>query len=124
VPAEKRLPVRVIEEDEDEDEDSFLSSLFFDFEDKIEERFNEPEPAPRNKRALIEGIKTAEYKTNKEEEKDNKKSDSGSNKNKRLTKRRKRDTIISRQYKYNYINKIPAGFITRYFTKKIISLNK
>jgi hypothetical protein len=91
VPAEKRLPIRVIEEDEDED--SPLSSLLFDFKDEIEERFNEPKPALRNKRVLIENIKTAEYKADKEEE-DNKESDGGSNKNKRLIKKRKRDIII------------------------------
>jgi hypothetical protein len=92
VSAEKRLPVRVVKEDEDED--SLLSSLSFDFKDEIEERFNEPKPAPKNRRALIEGIKIAEYKANKKEEEDNKESDSNFNKDKRLIKRRKRDIII------------------------------
>jgi phosphoenolpyruvate synthase/pyruvate phosphate dikinase len=86
----------VIKEDEDEDEDSPLSSLFSDFKDEIEERFNEFKPAPRNGRALIKDIKTAEYKVNKKEEKDNKKSDSSFNKNKRLIKKRKRNIIIPR----------------------------
>jgi hypothetical protein len=81
---------------EDEDEDSSLNSLPFDFKNEIEERFNEPEPAPKNGRTLIENIKTAEYKADKKEEKDNKESDSGSNKNKRLIKKRKRDIIIPR----------------------------
>jgi hypothetical protein len=94
VPAEKRLPVRMIKEDENEN--SPLNSLSFDFKDEIEERFNESKSAPRNKRALIKGIKTAEYKTNKEEEEDNKESYSSSNKDKRLIKRRKRNIIIPR----------------------------
>jgi hypothetical protein len=94
VPAEKRLPVRMIKEDEDED--SPLNSLPSDFKDEIEKRFNEFEPAPRSRRALIKGIKIAEYKTNKEEEEDNKKSDDSFNKDKRLIKRRKRDIIIPR----------------------------
>jgi hypothetical protein len=109
---------------EDEDEDSFLSSLPFDFKNEIEERFNESKPASKNRRALIKDIKTAEYKTNKKEEKNNKKSDSNSNKDKRLTRKRKKDIIIPRQYKYNYIDKIPIGFIIKYSTKKIISSNK
>jgi hypothetical protein len=91
VPAEKRLPVRVVEEDED----SPLSSLPSDFEDEIEERFNEPEPnpnrrsdlrsgqgrlaegdsgtdrgvaarAPRSGRALTEGIETDECEADEE----------------------------------------------------------
>jgi hypothetical protein len=81
---------------EDEDEDSPLSSLPSDFKDEIEERFNEPEPAFKNRRALIKGIKTAEYKANKKEEENNKKSDSSFNKDKRLIKRRKKDIIIPR----------------------------
>jgi hypothetical protein len=81
---------------EDEDEDSPLSSLLSDFKDEIEKRFNEPKSAPRSRRALIENIKTAEYKINKEEEENNKKSDNSFNKNKRLIKRKKRNTIISR----------------------------
>jgi hypothetical protein len=81
---------------EDEDEDSPLSSLPFDFEDEIEERFNESEPAPRNGRALIEGIKTAECEADKKEKEDNKESNNGFNKDERLTKKRKRNTIIPR----------------------------
>jgi hypothetical protein len=84
------------DEDEDEDEDSLLNLLFFDFKDEIEERFNESESAPRNRRALIKSIKTAEYKTNKEEEEDNKENDNNFNKDKRLIKKRKRNIIISR----------------------------
>jgi hypothetical protein len=72
-----------------------LNSLPSDFKDEIKERFNEFKPEPKNRRALIKGIKTAEYKVNKKEEENNKKSDSGSNKDKRLTKRRKRNIIIS-----------------------------
>jgi hypothetical protein len=56
VSAEKRLPVRIIKEDEDEDEDNPLSSLPFDFKDEIEERFNESKPAPKSGRALIKDI--------------------------------------------------------------------
>jgi hypothetical protein len=74
--------------EEDEDENSLLSSLPSDFKDEIEERFNESKPAPKNKRALIEDIKTAEYKINKEEEEDNKESDSSSNNDKRLIKKK------------------------------------
>jgi hypothetical protein len=94
VPAEKRLPVRIVKEDEDED--SPLNSLFFDFKNEIEERFNEFKPALKNRWVLIKSIKTAEYEINKEKEEDNKKSDSNSNKDKRLIKRRKRDIIIPR----------------------------
>jgi hypothetical protein len=94
VPAEKRLPVRVIKEDENEDNP--LSSLPFDFKNEIEERFNEPKPAHKNRRALTKDIKIAEYKTNKKEEKNNKESDNNFNKNKRLTKKRKRNIIIPR----------------------------
>jgi hypothetical protein len=46
---EKRLPVRIIKEDEDEDEDNFLNSLLFDFKNEIEERFNEPKSAFKNR---------------------------------------------------------------------------
>jgi Fe2+ transport system protein B len=114
----------MVKKDEDEDEDSPLNSLPSDFKNEIEERFNELKPAPRSRRALIKSIKITEYKANKEEEENNKKSDSNSNKDKRLIKKRKRNTIIPRQYKYNYINKILTEFITRYFTKKIINSNK
>jgi hypothetical protein len=81
---------------EDENENSPLNSLPFDFKDEIEERFNESESALKSRRVLIEGIKTAEYKANKEEKENNKKNDNNFNKDKRLIKKRKRDTIIPR----------------------------
>jgi hypothetical protein len=145
VHAEKRLPVRVLGE---ENEDSSLSSLPSGYEGEVGENFDDDVPNRRpdlrlgqgklaedaspnadnsgagrsvevkmltSGQALTEGVETDDYEADEEEDE----SDGDSGEDERPAKKRKRDATTPRQHKCTCADGVQAGFITRCSTKAI-----
>jgi hypothetical protein len=79
---------------------------------------------PTSEQILGEGVETDGYEADERDNDESEDGDDDSEDDERPAKKRKRDATAPRQHKCNCADEVPAGFITRCSTKKVINPGK